>query len=121
MLNHLNNQGRKYPYRVVNKKQKLLTLDKDGLMAVSFSKEACRIALAKMIVIDELPFSFVEGEGFRLYSCFATPKFTPPSRRTIARDVYQLYLDEKKALKCVDLKGTKSVPYSLLLDFYSEY
>ncbi|KAK9180572.1 hypothetical protein WN943_029783 [Citrus x changshan-huyou] len=38
----------------------------DGVVEVSggFSQEACRIALMKMIVKDELPFSFVEAEGF---------------------------------------------------------
>ncbi|XP_015387386.2 uncharacterized protein LOC107177689 [Citrus sinensis] len=38
----------------------------DGVVKLSggFSQEACRMALVKMIVNDELPFSFVEAEGF---------------------------------------------------------
>ncbi|TXG57149.1 hypothetical protein EZV62_018462 [Acer yangbiense] len=97
---HLNDQCKKYHNRLVDEKQKVLTFEKtnmgDGtgnLVAMGFSKDACRKALSKMIVLDELPFSFVEREGF------ACPKFDPPSRTTIARDINQLYLDEKVMLK----------------------
>ena len=68
-------------------------------MVKTFNKEACRAALTKMIIKDELPFTFVEGEGFREFCAEACPKFDPPSRTTIARDVYQLYLEEKKKLR----------------------
>ncbi|XP_060675800.1 zinc finger BED domain-containing protein RICESLEEPER 2-like [Ziziphus jujuba] len=52
-----------------------------------------------MIILDELPISFVEGCGFRHFYSVACPKFDPPSRRTIVKDIYQLYLDEKLALR----------------------
>ncbi|KAK2633714.1 hypothetical protein Ddye_028506 [Dipteronia dyeriana] len=52
-----------------------------------------------MTVLDELPFSFVEREGFRHFCSIASPKFDLPSRTTIARDINQLYLDEKVVLK----------------------
>ncbi|KAL4013587.1 hypothetical protein IC575_025759 [Cucumis melo] len=52
-----------------------------------------------MIIVDELPFKFIENEGFRNFCRVACPKFDPPSRVTIAKDIYQLYLDEKKKLK----------------------
>ena len=76
-------------------------LDDSGgnLLAVGFSKEACRIACAEMIIIDELPFSHLEGEGFRKFCRVLNPNFDPPSHRTISRDVFQLFLDEKKKLK----------------------
>ncbi|KAK3212241.1 hypothetical protein Dsin_016947 [Dipteronia sinensis] len=70
-----------------------------NLVAVGFNKEACRKACMRMIILDELPFSFVEGEGFREFCSVACPKFGPPSRRAVARDIYQLYLDEKESLK----------------------
>lgn len=54
-----------------------------------------------MIIIDELPFSFVEKEGFQKLMSKACPKVDCFSRRTTARDVYQLYLDEKNNLKKV--------------------
>ena len=36
-------------------------------MLTTFSVEASRKTLAEMIVIDELPFRFVEGYGFKKY------------------------------------------------------
>ena len=39
-----------------------------------FYQEACGIALAKMIVIDELPFKFIEHESFREFMSVAQPK-----------------------------------------------
>ena len=52
---------------------------------------------AKMIIMDELSFKFVENEGFKLFCNTACPKFDPPSRVTIARDIFQLYLEKKKS------------------------
>lgn len=51
-----------------------------------------------MIIIDELPFRFVEGEGFIDFMKSTQPLFKMPSRFTVARDCYQIYLDEKKKL-----------------------
>ena len=106
LRNHLTNQCKKYPGRVDDKRQKILVFGNQNesggsnLLAIgNFNKEACRLACAKMIVLDELPFSFVEGHGFRHFCSVACPKFDPPSRRTIVRDIYQLYLDEKLELK----------------------
>ncbi|XP_052483295.1 zinc finger BED domain-containing protein RICESLEEPER 3-like [Gossypium raimondii] len=52
-----------------------------------------------MIVIDELPFKFVESEGFKKFMFVACPRFHIPSRTTMTRDVYQLYLDESVKIK----------------------
>ncbi|KAK2646020.1 hypothetical protein Ddye_021215 [Dipteronia dyeriana] len=70
-----------------------------NLVAVGFSKDACKKALSKMIVLDEMPFSFVERERFRHFCSIACPKFDPPSQTTIVIDINQLYLDEKAMLK----------------------
>jgi hypothetical protein len=43
-----------------HEKRRKLSLQDD----TKFSAEACRRALAKMIILDEYPFSVVEGEGF---------------------------------------------------------
>ena len=104
MLVHLNTQCKKYPFRVEDKKQKLLSFQAktetgSNLVAVGFNKEACRGALAKMIILDKLPFRIVEGEGFRQFCTIVQPRFDPPSRFTVARDVFQLYLAERKKLK----------------------
>lgn len=49
-----------------------------------------------MIVLDELPFKFVQGEGFKHFLSVACPRFSTPSRKTIARDIFLLYLNEAK-------------------------
>ncbi|KAL6861856.1 hypothetical protein ACP4OV_017556 [Aristida adscensionis] len=64
-----------------------------------FSIEACRTALAKMVIIDEMAFSVVEGEGFKYYSNTLEPRFELPSRITTARDCWRIYLEEKVKLK----------------------
>lgn len=68
-------------------------------MPMSCSNKDLRKACVEMIIIDELPFSFVEKEGFQKLMSKACPKVDCFSRRTTARDVYQLYLDEKNNLK----------------------
>ena len=52
-----------------------------------------------MIILDELPFKFVEGKGFKRCMLLACPRFRIPSRWTIVRDCYQIYIDEKISLK----------------------
>ncbi|MFQ6627588.1 hypothetical protein Gotur_005698 [Gossypium turneri] len=41
--------------------------------------------LAQMIVINELPFKFVESEGFKKLMFMACPRFHIPSRTTMTR------------------------------------
>ncbi|XP_062085714.1 zinc finger BED domain-containing protein RICESLEEPER 1-like [Humulus lupulus] len=101
---HLNNQCKKYPYRVADKKQKLLSFQSgnDGggnLLAVTFNKERCRKALAKFVIKDEQAFSVVEGEGLKEFVQDLQPKFVIPSRRTVTRDIYQYFCDERVKLK----------------------
>ncbi|WCJ28874.1 Zinc finger BED domain-containing protein RICESLEEPER 2 [Euphorbia peplus] len=58
-----------------------------------------RVKLARMIIIDELPFSIVEYEGFIDYSYALQPRFIIPSHTTVARDCLKLFADEKEKLK----------------------
>ncbi|TXG69334.1 hypothetical protein EZV62_004269 [Acer yangbiense] len=66
--------------RFEDKRQKVLTMGtpnnnldcgdemknvKSNLVVVEFDKKGCRKACTRMIIVDELPFSFVEKEGFR--------------------------------------------------------
>ena len=44
-------------------------------MSTTFSVEASRKALTEMIIIDELPFRYVEGYGFKKYVTILQPKF----------------------------------------------
>ncbi|CAL8162781.1 unnamed protein product [Prunus armeniaca] len=87
------------------KPSEVLTFAKDqsrsiiALGATGFNKEESREACLRMVIIDELPFSFVDGEGFRHFCSVACPRFIPLSCRTLARDLFGLYDDEKQLLK----------------------
>lgn len=54
-----------------------------------------------MIILDELPFKHVEGLGFKGFMRETQPKFDPPSRRTIARDVWNLFQGHKAKIKSI--------------------
>ncbi|KAL4378159.1 hypothetical protein GQ457_02G042620 [Hibiscus cannabinus] len=71
----------------------LLSLD------LKFDHDACRKALAKMVIVDELAFKFVEREGFLEFCQVMQPKFVVPSRWTITRDCFGIYGEEKNKLK----------------------
>ncbi|GMI64575.1 DAYSLEEPER [Hibiscus trionum] len=64
-----------------------------------FDQEQIRQALAKMVIMYELPFSFVEREGFRMFCKVAIPDFVPPSRGTITKDCYALFIEKRRTLK----------------------
>jgi hypothetical protein len=64
-----------------------------------YSYDACRRSLVEMIIIDEMAFRVVEGEGFIKYSNTLQPKFEVPSRTTVARDPMQIFLEEKEKMK----------------------
>nr|KJB76715.1 hypothetical protein B456_012G102500 [Gossypium raimondii] len=97
---------KKNPSNVVDTSQGQLVLPRKGvewgegnLSTWIFDQEACRKGLAQMILIDELPFKFVESEGFKKFMFVACPRFHIPSRTTMTRDVYQLYLDKRVKIK----------------------
>ena len=52
-----------------------------------------------MIIIDELPFRFVENEGFKMFMAVACPLFSIPGRMTIGRDCLAMYKLERDKLK----------------------
>ena len=112
LWHHLRKQCSKYPYKDEDEKQKILCFQKNsesGVIAVGFSQAACRVGLAKMVIIDELSFMFVEQEGFQQFCKISCSKFDLPSRITLARDVMQLYNDEKVKLKAYFKKDLQRV------------
>jgi len=70
---------KKFPF-VVDKKQKNLVLEPNKvggesgdqsvgtLKTIGYDYDECRKALVKMVIINELPFNFVEGKRFKLFS-----------------------------------------------------
>lgn len=53
----------------------------------------------EMLIIDELPFKFLENEGFRRFMRIVQHVLIIPSRTTIARECYKIYIEEKSKLK----------------------
>ncbi|KAH9734400.1 BED-type domain-containing protein [Citrus sinensis] len=70
-----------------------------------------------MIIIGELPLSFVDNKGFRHFCSVAIPQFVMPSRRTIGRDVMELFLEEKAMLKSLICNNKQRV--SLTTDLWT--
>ncbi|XP_050233558.1 zinc finger BED domain-containing protein RICESLEEPER 2-like [Mercurialis annua] len=107
LSNHLS-RCKKYPYNV-DKTQGTLAFtptqktDEGGttnmLANWKFDQDECRKWLARMIIVDELSFNFVEHEGFREFCRVIQPRFLVPSRRTIGRDCYNIYKEDREKLK----------------------
>ena len=73
-----------------------------NLVATRFTVEAARKALAEMIIVDELPFTFVENYRFKRFRNVMQPKFRNiPSRFTVARYVVKIYNEETRKLRKV--------------------
>ena len=79
--------------------QKLLYIQNNNLETWKFEQEVCRRDLVKMIILDELPFSFVEKEGFKKFMSKVPPLFHIPSRITVTRDCYEVYGELRINLK----------------------
>ncbi|KEH24252.1 hypothetical protein MTR_7g106390 [Medicago truncatula] len=75
------------------------------LSGVHFDVEACRKALAKMIIVDELPFKFLEGEEFRYFVSVVQPRFPIPSRISVAIDCWDILTKEKHKLRSMFRRG----------------
>ncbi|XP_071739175.1 zinc finger BED domain-containing protein RICESLEEPER 2-like [Rutidosis leptorrhynchoides] len=78
--------------------------DDTKLVAWKFDQNSIRRALTYMLILDELPFKFVEGKGFKHFMNATQPLFHIPSRITMARDCLNLFPVEKKKVAAL-LKG----------------
>ncbi|KAK8611917.1 hypothetical protein V6N13_131955 [Hibiscus sabdariffa] len=110
LANHISS-CKKYPPNL-DKKQKMIDFESEALVkedgiveTVSvpklwkFDHDLCRKKLAKMLVVDELPFAFVEREGFIEFCKALNPLFKLPSRTTATRDCYTLFIEQRNELK----------------------
>lgn len=64
-----------------------------------FEQEVARRALVEMIILNELPFNFVEKDGFKKFMSKVQPLFQIPSCTTITGDFYQVYGELRMNLK----------------------
>ncbi|KAM3305828.1 zinc finger BED domain-containing protein RICESLEEPER 2-like [Capsicum chacoense] len=70
-----------------------------AIISWKFEQEQCRRALCRMVIVDELPFRFVEKEGFRNFMKVVQPHFKIPSHYTVTHDCFKLFDEEKQKLK----------------------
>ena len=64
----------------------------------SSQKEKITQAIADMVVLDYIPLSIVEGDGFRNLMEIVAPDYTVPCRNTIRSRIVKRYDDEKISL-----------------------
>ncbi|CAN1787344.1 Zinc finger BED domain-containing protein RICESLEEPER 2 [Linum perenne] len=64
-----------------------------------FNQRAIVVALAEMIIIDELPFRFVEHDGFIRFMIICCPDFRIPCLKTIRSECFKIFLLSKARLK----------------------
>ena len=67
--------------------------------AWNFDQDAIRNFVAKMIILDKMPIRFVEREGFINLMSAAYPCFKIPSHRSLSRDIFNIYVEERLKLK----------------------
>ncbi|GKA91596.1 reverse transcriptase domain-containing protein [Tanacetum coccineum] len=98
----------KFPGNMIDGQIHLSIQKGDGddrkMIAWKFDQQSVRRALAYMLIVDELPFKFVEGKGFKHFLNATQPLFHTPSRITMARDCMKLFFEEKKKVG-VQLRG----------------
>jgi hypothetical protein len=70
-----------------------------NLVIAKFNALKIGAAISKMIIEDELPFRFVEGEGFQDFMKIVEPRYSIPSHFTIMRDCFKLFMSEKEKLR----------------------
>lgn len=75
-----------------------------------FNFAACRKVITLFVVLDEHAFRVVEGESFKLLRKQFQSQLTIPLRRTMARDCFQLFVDEKERLKGYFKSDCNKVP-----------
>ncbi|XP_062085737.1 zinc finger BED domain-containing protein DAYSLEEPER-like [Humulus lupulus] len=84
-------------------------------LPLRFNQNAVRKVIAEYIIMDELSFRYVEEKGFQNLIKHFFPTFQFPSRFTVARDIHNVFLDQKKELKSILVKHR----VSLTTDFFA--
>ncbi|KAL7129589.1 hypothetical protein ABFS83_13G078000 [Erythranthe nasuta] len=87
------------PAELRDKSQATISLFTGALSSWKFDQDKSRKALARMIIIDELPFCIVEKAGFKAFCSEVQPKFHLISRQTITKDCYEIFFEEKEKLR----------------------
>ncbi|KAJ0264749.1 HAT protein [Hirschfeldia incana] len=80
--------------------QPVLGSDNSGVLTtIKYDAGLFRRSVNEMIVLNELPFYFVESEGFRRFCHNVLPMYTVHCRRTATEDIFGMFMREKARLK----------------------
>ncbi|XP_019098046.1 PREDICTED: zinc finger BED domain-containing protein RICESLEEPER 3-like [Camelina sativa] len=116
MKNHIS-RCKMYKMHLESGTQSVLAGDSSGVMtAIKYDQALFRRSVNEMIVLNELPFAFVESEGFRRFCSNMLPMYTVHCRKTATTDIYSMYLREKGALK--ELFGKEKQRVSMTTDIW---
>ncbi|GJR90229.1 zinc finger BED domain-containing protein RICESLEEPER 2-like protein [Tanacetum coccineum] len=73
--------------------------DVNKMMAWKFNQNKSKRAFDHMIVVDELPFSFVRNSGYRHFQRINQPQFDIPCKGTITKEFLTMYQEEKNKFR----------------------
>ncbi|KAL1188280.1 putative AC transposase [Cardamine amara subsp. amara] len=80
--------------------QKVLASDSScNITAIKYDPKLFSRSINEMIVLNELPFSFVESEGFRRFCFNVVLVYKHISRRTATKEIAAMYFQQKTCLK----------------------
>ncbi|KAL6654142.1 hypothetical protein ACP70R_007607 [Stipagrostis hirtigluma subsp. patula] len=94
-----------------------LSPDTAALNKWKFNEKVSRKALARFVVLQELPFSLVDHEPFRTFCATLNPWFEMVSRTTIKEDIVGSYEEQRLALREIIHNSDSRV--SLTADFWT--
>ncbi|KAG8640804.1 hypothetical protein MANES_13G082916v8 [Manihot esculenta] len=126
LRNHLNS-CKKYLHSIETR-QAQLSLQKNTsdnsmyylgtLTTWKYDENAIREALVHIIIIDELPLRFVEGEGFRRFMRAICPRFWIPSCWTISRDCYDFFIEKRVSLTTNTWTSLQHINYMCISAYF---
>ncbi|XP_059453467.1 zinc finger BED domain-containing protein RICESLEEPER 2-like [Corylus avellana] len=105
MLYHVNNCPKYKIHKTrQGKSQQMFTFEAkkgegNALMIAKYDEKKIKVALTEMVIEDELPFMFVDGNGLKKFMKVVEPRFNIPSRFTTMKDCVKAYLRTKSDLK----------------------
>ncbi|CAN6178839.1 unnamed protein product [Urochloa humidicola] len=95
----------------------VLSAETSVLTNWQFDKTVTRCELVRLIVLHELPFSFVEYEGFRSYSLSLNPLAESVSRTTIKENCMEAFRNQKISIR--DVLRDCNCRFSLTADLWT--
>lgn len=108
LLNHLKRCGKYNRLKTkADKGQSFLSFEvsksaddsEKNMRLAKYTEKKIRQALARMIVIDELPFLIVEDQGFKDFVRVIELRFPIPSRYIVMRDCIRVYYEEREKFR----------------------